>query len=89
MLLKLVREASADAVLLMLPPADPDAVAELDEVAVTDVDFAAIDDLNSEVEEALTLAWLPTPATSTMLVAASDPPEEVEFAVNEPDITPF
>ena len=88
MLLKLVREASADAVLLMLPLAPPVAVAEFDGVEVF---FAAIDALNSDVEEALTLARLPTPATSTLLVAESAPVVGlvVEFAVNVPDITPF
>ncbi len=90
MLLKLVLAASADAVLLTEPPAEPLAVAEFEAVLVVLVLVTSL--LKRDfVGSALISAVLPIPFTVTSLVAFLSPAAvAVVFSVdlNEPDIWP-
>ncbi len=84
MLEKLVFDASADAVLLMLPPAAPFAVAEL-LVGRPTVGRADTFTSKTELEALRMLAELPMPRTSTLLLSVSG----CDFSTNEPEITPL
>ncbi len=83
--------ASADAVLLTLAPALPDAVPDVPAAGVPAL--AVITLLNTELLMALTLAALPMPLTVTWLLAASAVGDvvvvELLLDTNEPEITPL
>ena len=86
----LVAAASADAVLLTLAPAEPEAVPDVPAAGVPL--RAVITDEKLELPRALTFALLPIPRTVTWLFALSDAGLLVWLALfetKEPEITPF